>query len=154
MTPQQATLPDASTAHTDDARAASVVTGWPVNPWTSPGSISRIFTGLDTDDKYVGFGVTYPARLDSATDLDAFIADLLPGVYALTFTPTDVPSQIDLAVDIYDGGGSKIATLNAGGVGLAEGGNYTVTAAGRSVFVVRAVNALQGNYSLRFDKKP
>ncbi len=110
-------------------------------------------TGGDSDDKYIGFGVTYPARIDAATDVDVFIADLPIGVYGLTVTSTDMPGQIDLAVDIYDGGANKIGTLNATGVAGNEGGDYTVQAAGRSFFVVRVANALQGNYSIRLDKK-
>jgi hypothetical protein len=120
----------------------------------SPFCYPLVNTGADTDDKYIGIGTAYPARLDSGTDLDAFVADLQVGTYALLVTPTDAPSQIDVVVDIYDGGANKVGTVNSGGIGLAEGGDYTVSAASRSFFVVRAANALQGNYTIRLDKKP
>jgi hypothetical protein len=110
-------------------------------------------TGGDADDRYIGFGVTYPARIDAAADVDVFIADLPIGVYSLLVTSTDMPGQIDIAVDVYDGGANKIATINSAGVGGSEGGDYTVQAAARSFFVVRVANALQGNYSIRLDKK-
>lgn len=110
-------------------------------------------TGIDSDDRYVGPGVPYNARMDFANDEDAFVADLAIGVYTLTVTPTDAAPQIDLVVDIYDGGATKVGMLNAQGVGQPEAGEYTAGAAGRSVFVVRSANALQGNYSIRLDKK-
>jgi hypothetical protein len=109
-------------------------------------------TGNDTDDKYIGAGTTYPARLDSATDVDAFVGDLQAGVYDVVVTPTDL--QIDVLVDIYDGGGNKVGTLNAAGVGAAEGGEYNLSKTSRNFFVVRATNSLQGNYTIRLDKKP
>ena len=121
---------------------------------SSPFCFPVVNTGNDTDDKYIGPGVTYPARLDSGSDQDAFVADLLPGVYAVTITPTDAPSQIDVVLDVYEGGSEKLGTFNALGIGLAESGNYNVATASRTVFVVRAANALQGNYTIRLEKKP
>jgi hypothetical protein len=111
-------------------------------------------TGADTDDKAIGFNTTYPGRIDFGADVDVFVADLQPAVYAVVVTPTDVPSQLDVAVDIYDGGGNKVGTINGQGVGLPEQADYTVSGAGRSFFAVRGANALQGNYSIRLDKKP
>lgn len=112
-------------------------------------------TGNDVgDDKMVGPGITYQGRIDSATDADALVADLQIGTYELDFVPSETPSQLDIAVDIIGGDGTKVASLNSKGVGLPELGNYTVPQAQRTVFVLRSANGLQGNYTFKMVKKP
>jgi hypothetical protein len=112
-----------------------------------------VATGADPDDRYIGPGVPYMARMDSANDADAFVADLQIGIYTVTITPTDTPSQVDLVLDVYDGSATKVGTINSTGVGGTEIVDYTVGAAGRQVFVVKSANALQGWYTIKIEKK-
>ncbi len=110
--------------------------------------VGDLDTGNDSDDAVLEPGDTLNRTMSPLGDADLFTADLGVGDFTYVITPD---FSTDVQVEFYDGNGSPLAILDAGGDGVEEVGTLTSNSQGLIFTVVREIGNSTGTYSINLE---
>lgn len=102
--------------------------------------------GLDMDDTVLQAGDSAMRQFQSQTDADLFLVHHPAQDVSITVIPD--PDD-NIALDVYDIGGSKLGTVDAGAIGFTEAAELQqVQAAGSFYVIVRNIGNSNGSYTI------